>query len=232
MGNVGDTMAVSLYKSLPYDYARQFAPVSLLASSPFIVVTHPSVPAKSIAELIQLAKAKPGALTYGSAGVGVGSHLAGELFKQMAGIEITHVPYKGQGPATTDLLGGQIAFMFNNPLVSLPLVQSGKLRALAVTSKTRLAAAPAIPTVAESGLPDYESGTWFSIMAPTGTPAAAISQLAGGIAKSMTSRDTRDKLAAQGIEAIGSTPDALGRLVQSDIAKWADVIKRGGIKPE
>lgn len=229
MSNVGDTIAVSLYRNLPYDYARQFTPVSLLASTPFVLVVHPSIAAQNVSELIQLAKAKPGTLSFGSAGVGVGSHLAGELFKQMAGINIVHVPYKGQAPATADLLGGQISFMFNSPVTSLPQVQSGKLRALAVTSRTRLAGAPAIPTVAESGLPGFDAGTWFAIVAPAGTPAAVVNILSAEIAKTLAVRETREKLAAQGVEAIGSTPAELGRLIQADIAKWADVIKRGGI---
>lgn len=229
MSNVGDTIAVSLHRNLPYDYARQFTPVSLLASTPFVLVVHPSIAAQNVSELIQLAKAKPGTLSFGSAGVGVGSHLAGELFKQMAGINIVHVPYKGQAPATADLLGGQISFMFNSPVTSLPQVQSGKLRALAVTSRTRLAGAPAIPTVAESGLPGFDAGTWFAIVAPAGTPAAVVNILSAEIAKTLAVRETREKLAAQGVEAIGSTPAELGRLIQADIAKWADVIKRGGI---
>jgi tripartite-type tricarboxylate transporter receptor subunit TctC len=232
LSNVGDTIAVSLYKNLPYDYQRQFTPVSLVASSPFVIVVHPGVPAGNVTELIQLAKAKPGTLTFGSAGIGVASHLAGELFKQMAGVSITHVPYKGQAPATADLLGGQIAFMFNNPLTSLPHVQSGKLRAIGVTSKARLAAAPNIPTVAETGVPGFDVGTWFAVVAPAGTPAPIVNRVAAEIAKAMADRDTRDKLAAQGVEAIGSTPAELGRLIQADVAKWAKVIKDGGIAAE
>lgn len=229
MSNVGDTIAVSLYKSLPYDYVRQFTPVSLVASTPFVVVVHPSVPVQNVEELIQLARSKPGGLTFGSAGVGVASHLAGELFQQMAGVTVTHVPYKGQAPATADLLGGQIAFMFNNPLTSLPHVESGKLRAIAVTSKARLAAAPGIPTVAESGLPGFDVGTWFAIVAPAGTPAAIVNRLSAEIAKAVAGRETREKLAAQGVEAIGSTPAELARIIQADVAKWAAVVKRGGV---
>jgi tripartite-type tricarboxylate transporter receptor subunit TctC len=232
MSNVGDTIAVSLYKSMPYDYVRAFTPVSLVASTPFIVVVHPSVPATSIADLVRLAKAKPGGLTFGSAGVGVASHLAGELFNQMAGTSITHVPYKGQAPATTDLLGGQITMMFNNPLTALPHVNSGKLRALGVTSAKRLSVAPGIPTVAESGVPGFDVGTWFAIVAPAGTPAAAVNRISAEIARGLAVRETREKLAAQGVEVVGSTPAELGRLIQADVAKWADVIKRGGIRQE
>lgn len=232
MSNVGDTIAVSLHKSLPYDYVKQFAPVSLVASSPFLVVVHPSVPANSLADLVKLAKAKPGGLSFGSAGIGVASHLAGELFNQMADTRILHVPYKGQAPATTDLLGGQITMMFNNPLTSLPHMQTGKLRALAVTSAKRLGAAPNVPTVAESGVPGFDVGTWFAIVAPAGTPAPAITRLSSEIARGLQSRETREKLAAQGVEPVGSTPAELGRLIQNDVAKWAEVVRRGGIKAE
>ncbi len=232
VSNVGDTMAVTLQKNLPYDYVRHFTPVSLVASTPFFIVVHPSLPAKSVADLIALAKAKPGALTFGSAGIGVGSHLAGELFNQLTGTSITHIPYKGQAPANTDLLGGQIALMFSNPLNALPLMQAGRLRALAVTSRTRLAAAPDVPTSAEVGLPGLDAGTWLALVAPAGTPPAIVNRVSAEIARALAVRETREKFAAQGVELFGSTPAELGRLITADIAKWADVITKGKISAE
>lgn len=232
ISNVGDTMAVTLQKNLPYDYVRNFTPVSLVASTPFFIVVHPSVAAKSVAELIALSKSKPGALTYGSAGVGVGSHLAGELFNQLTGASITHIPYKGQAPANTDLLGGQIALMFSNPLNALPHIQAGKLRALAVTSRARLPAAPDVPTSAEVGLPTFDAGTWLAVVAPAGTPPAIVNRVSADIARAMALRETREKFAHQGVELIGSTPAELGRLITSDVVKWADVITKGKISAE
>ena len=229
MSNVGDTIAVTLQKNLPYDYVRHFTPVSLVASTPFFIVVHPSVAAKDLAELIALAKSKPGGLTFGSAGIGVGSHLAGELFNQLTGSAIMHIPYKGQAPANTDLLGGQISLMFSNPLNALPQMQAGKLRALAVTARTRLAAAPEVPTSAEAGLPGFDAGTWLAIVAPAGTPPAIVNRVSAEIARAMAVRETREKMAAQGVELFGSTPAELGRLIQSDIAKWAEVIAKGKI---
>lgn len=232
ISNVGDTMAVTLQKNLPYDYVRHFTPVSLVASTPFFIVVHPSVAARNIPELIALSKSKPGALTYGSAGVGVGSHLAGELFNQLTGASITHIPYKGQAPANTDLLGGQIALMFSNPLNALPQIQAGRLRALAVTSRARLPAAPDVPTSAEVGLPSFDAGTWLAVVAPAGTPPAIVNRVSADIARAMAVRETREKFAAQGVELFGSTPAELGRLITSDIAKWAGVITKGKISAE
>ena len=232
ISNVGDTMAVTLQKNLPYDYVRHFTPVSLVASTPFFIVVHPSLAAKNVAELIALSKSKPGALTYGSAGVGVGSHLAGELFNQLTGSSITHIPYKGQVPANTDLLGGQIALMFSNPLNALPQMQAGRLRALAVTSRTRLPAAPDVPTSAEVGLPGFDAGTWLAVVAPAGTPPAIVNRVSADIARALAVRETREKFAAQGVELFGSTPAELGRLITSDIAKWGEVITKGKIAAE
>ena len=232
VSNVGDTIAMTLQKNLPYDYVRHFTPVSLVASTPFFIVVHPSVAAKSVAELIALAKSKPGALSFGSAGIGVGSHLAGELFNQLTGTSITHIPYKGQAPANTDLLGGQISLMFSNPLNALPLIQAGRLRALAVTARTRLAAAPDVPTSAEVGLPGFDAGTWLALVAPAGTPPAIVNRVSADIARALAVRETREKFAAQGVELFGSTPAELGRLIASDVAKWAEVIAKGKISAE
>ena len=232
VSNVGDTMAVTLQKNLPYDYVRHFTPVSLIASTPFFIVVHPSIAAKNVAELIALAKSRPGSLSFGSAGIGVGSHLAGELFNQLTGTSLTHIPYKGQAPANTDLLGGQISLMFSNPLNALPLIHAGRLRALAVTSRTRLAAAPDVPTSAEAGLPGFDAGTWLALVAPAGTPPAIVNRISADIARALAVRETREKFAAQGVELFGSTPSELGRLIAADIAKWAEVITKGKISAE
>ena len=222
--NIGDAMAVSLYKTMPYSFERDFTPVSLLASSPFIVAVHPAVPARDFQQFLQLAKAKPGSLSYGSAGNGVSSHLSGEALKLKAGIDILHVPYKGQAPAMTDLLGGQISLMFANPVTTLPYVRSGKLRALAVTGPTRLADAPDIPTVSESGLPGYEAETWFGIAAPAGTPEAIVNRLAEELSKVMNAKDVRASLESQGAIIVASTPSEFSRRIRADIVNWRSVI--------
>lgn len=222
--NIGDAMAVSLYKTMPYSFERDFTPVSLLASSPFIVAVHPAVPARDFQQFLQLAKAKPGTLSYGSAGKGVSSHLSGELLKIKANIDILHVPYKGQAPAVTDLLGGQTSFMFANPVTALPLVRSGKLRALAVTGLTRLPNAPEIPTVAESGLPGYVAETWFGIAAPAGTPEAIVNRISAELSKALNNKELRAGLEAQGLDVIASNPNEFARRIKADVANWREVI--------
>jgi tripartite-type tricarboxylate transporter receptor subunit TctC len=222
--NVGDAMAVSLYKSMPYDFEKDFAPVSLLASSPFVIAVNPAVPAQNFKEFLALAKAKPGTLTYGSAGIGVSSHLSGEALKVMAGIDIVHVPYKGQAAAMADLLGGQISFMFANPVTTLQQVRAGKLRALAVTGTSRFAGAPDIPTVAESGVPGYEAETWFGIAAPAGTPDAVVNKLSTALQEVMNSKEVRSALEPQGAVIIANNPQQFAKRIQSDIAKWREII--------
>ena len=228
--NIGDTMAMSLYKSLPYDFERDFAPVSLLASSPFLVAVNPSVPASTLAELLQLARSKPGTVTYGSAGNGVASHLSGEALNLAAGVKFLHIPYKGQAPAMTDLLGGQIVFMFANPVTTLPFVRSGKLRALAITSPARLATAPEIPTASEAGVPGFEAGTWFGIVAPARTPEAIVNKLSAELSRILKSPEVRANLESQGALTIASTPMEFERRIHDDVAKWRQVITTAGIK--
>ena len=228
--NIGDTMAMTLYKSLPYDFGRDFAHVSLLASSPFLIAVHPEVPAKNLAELVQMAKSKPGTVTYGSAGTGVSSHLSGEALSLASGAKFLHVPYKGQAPALTDLLGGRINFMFANPVTTLPQVASGKLRALAITGPARLATAPDIPTASESGVPGYEAETWFGISAPARTPEAIVNRLSTELAKVLNAKDVRERLEAQGAIVIASSPADFNRRIQADIVKWRSVITTAGIK--
>ena len=228
--NVGDTMAMSLYKSLPYDFERDFAPVSLLASSPFLIAVNPSVSAKTLGELVQLARSKPGTVSYGSAGNGVASHLSGEALGLATGAKFLHVPYKGQAPAMSDLLGGQIAFMFANPVTTLPQIKSGKLRALAITGPARLPNAPEIPTASEAGVPGFEAGTWFGIVAPAHTPEAIVNRLSAELARTLKSTEVRANLEAQGAITIASSPAEFERRIQADIVKWRQVINTAGIK--
>ena len=228
--NVGDTMAVTLYKSLPYDFERDFKPVSLLASSPFLIAVNPAVAAQNLTELVQLAKAKPYTVSYGSAGLGVSSHLSGEALGLAAGAHFLHVPYKGQAPAVSDLLGGQISFMFANPVTTLPLVAAGKLRALAITSPTRFVNAPDIPTASESGVPGYEAETWFGIVAPAKTPEAIVDRVATELARSLGAGEVRTRLEAQGAVVIVNTPAEFQRRIRTDIERWRKVITSAGIK--
>lgn len=215
----------------PFDPVKDFAPIILLGTTPFVLVTNPSVPATSVRELIALAKAKPGSLQFGSAGTGVSSHLSGELFRLMAGVEIVHVPYKGQGPAMNDVLGGQITFMLNNPIVALPHVRTGKLRALAVTGARRSLSLPDVPTVGET-LPGYESGTWFALVCAAGTPGEIIARLNSEVVRSLGGVDVRNRLAELGIDLELGTPEQLGQFIRTDVAKWARVIRQAGIPPE
>jgi len=222
----------SVYKSLPYDTMRDLAPVSLLMSGPALLVTHPSVPAKSVKELVALARARPGALTFGSAGIGTPPHLGGELFKILAKVDMTHVPYKGNASAFIDLMAGEISLMFPNIVSGLPHVQQGKMRGMAVSSRQRSSIAPDIPTVAESGLPGYEMGSWFGLVAPGGTPAPVIAKLQQEAAKALRLPDVKDKLTAQGVEAIGSTPDEFRKFLLAEIAQWEKVIRAAKLKFE
>jgi tripartite-type tricarboxylate transporter receptor subunit TctC len=232
MAQVGDAISMSLYPRIPYNFVRDFAPITLVGQTPFILVVHPSVPAKSVQELIALAKAKPGSLSFASAGTGVASHLAGELFKSAAGIDIVHVPYKGQAPATTDLLGGQIQFMFNNPITSLPHIKTGKMRALAVSTATRFPGLPDVPTVAESGLPGFSVGFWLGPLAPAATPRAIIDQLNREMVRTLRMPDVVERLSAMGVEILASSPEEFARVIKADVAKWAKVVKDAAVKAD
>jgi tripartite-type tricarboxylate transporter receptor subunit TctC len=220
-----------VYPALPYDPQKDFAPVSLLAVSPFILVTNAmNVPAGSIAEVVALAKAKPGALTFCSAGNGTVPHLAGELFKLRAGIDIVHVPYKGGGPAIVDLVGGQVAMMFATPIEVNQHVQSGKLRVLGTTSMKRLAAMPDVPTLDESGYAGFEVLSFFGVMAPAGTPTDIVDRLAADLAAVMGLADVRERFAAQSAEANVLGPVAFAQFLTREREKWADIVKRSGAK--
>ncbi|NBR27921.1 MAG: tripartite tricarboxylate transporter substrate binding protein, partial [Betaproteobacteria bacterium] len=225
-------MNPAMYSKLPYDTARDFVPVSLLLSGPTLVVAHPSLPAKTAREVIALAKAKPGVLTFASAGHGTPPHMAGELFKSLAKVDILHIPYKGNGPAYTDLMAGQVSLMFPNIATSLPYVKTGRMRSIGVGSKQRSQIAPEIPTVHESGLPGYEMGSWFGLLAPAGTPPAVIARLQPEITKIFKMADVREKLFAQGVEPVGSTPQEFAAFLQNETTVWAKVIKTSGLKPE
>jgi tripartite-type tricarboxylate transporter receptor subunit TctC len=219
----------TLYPNLPYK-PSDLAPVSLLATVENVLVVHPSVPASSVSELVSFAKANPGKLTFASPGAGAQAHLAGELIKLTAGIDMVHVPYKGTGPALNDLLGGQVSMMFSQLSSALPHVRSGKLRALGMASLKRSPLLPELPTIAEQGFPGFEAVSWYALMVPAGTPAEVISRLHFETARILKLPDVREKLAGLGADPVGSSPDELAARIRSESARWADVIRRQGIK--
>jgi tripartite-type tricarboxylate transporter receptor subunit TctC len=220
----------ALYDKLPYDPIKDFTPLSQVAYYSLVLVAHPSVPAQSLSELVALAKAQPGKLALVSAGNGTPTHLTAELFRTAAQIDFLHVPYKGAAPATNDLLAGQGQLMFNNPVSALPHVTAGKLKALAVTGTQRSALAPDIPTVAESGYPGFEAGTWYAFLAPTGLPPEISKKLSRDIVAITKQDDLKARLAKMGIEALGSTSEQLSEVMQADLIKWSAVIRNANIK--
>jgi len=233
LSNLADAISVGLYPKLPYDVVRDLQPVSLVAESPFVLVVHPSLPVNSLSELIALARARPGELGFASGGgVGVPSHMAGEMLKYRAKIDLIHIPFKGQGPATADVLAGHVPMMFTNPLNGLALVRDGRLRALAISTPQRIAAAPEIPTIDESGLPGFDVGIWFGVQAPAGTPMPIVRQLAAEIRRILEQPDMRASLAAQGAEPKPEDPETFGVRIRADIAKWTEVIKAAGLRPD
>jgi tripartite-type tricarboxylate transporter receptor subunit TctC len=231
MGTVGThAINASLYAKMPYDHVKDFAPVILVAAVPNVLVVNPAVPVNSVQELIAYAKANPGKLNFASSGSGTSIHLSGELFKVMAGVQMTHVPYKGSAPALQDLLGGQVQLMFDNLPPSLPQIKAGKLRALGVTSTARSPALPDVPTIAESGLPGFEASSWFGVLAPAGTASTIIAKLNAEIAKWLASPEAKEKLVAIGANGAGGTPEDFARHIQTETAKWAKVVKESGAK--
>jgi len=233
MGSVGPlAINASLFARLPFDPLKDLAPVTLAASTPNILVVHPSLPVASVHELIALAKARPGAINFASSGQGTPAQLAGELFNSMAGVKMVHVPYKGAAPALADLLGGQVQVMFSTMPPALPHVTAGRLRALAVASLKRSPAAPGLPTIDEAALPGFEATTWHGVMVPAATPSAVVAKLHGDIVAVLRMPDVTERLSSQGAEAIGSTPQEFASYIKTETAKWAKVIRESGAKAE
>lgn len=222
----------SLYAKLPYDPVRDFAPVTQLAVSPNILVAHPSLPVKSVRELVAYAKANPQKINYASAAVASLGHLAGELLNSAAGIHMQHVPYKGSGQAVIDLLAGQVQIMFSGMSSVMPHIKAGKLRPLAVTGAQRSPATPDVPTIAEAGYPGFEASAWYGVLAPAGTPKAIVSRLNAEILRVLKIPEVKERLENVGFELVGGTPDAFATYIRSEIEKWARVVKASGIKAE
>jgi len=232
MGTPAHAINASYYSRLNYDLVRDFAPVSLVTTGEYIVIVHPSLPVKAVRELVALATARPGVLTYGSGGRGNATHLAVELFSTMAGIRMLHVPYKGSGPALTDLAGGQVDLMFANLTAGLPHVKSGRLRALAVTGDKRSPTVPNLPTVAESGLRGFVVKSYYAIFVPARTPAEIVDRLNGEVVAAMRSADLRQRLSGEGAEPESSTPRELAAFIKSEIEKWSKVVKAAHISAD
>ncbi|MFH1006353.1 MAG: tripartite tricarboxylate transporter substrate binding protein [Candidatus Latescibacterota bacterium] len=210
----------SLYKKMQFNTERDFTAVGLVAEGPFVLVVHPSLPVKSVKDLIALAKSKPGQLNYASAGVGGLPHLAGELFKSMTGVQMTHIPYKGAAPATVELVGGHVPLMFNNMLSAVPHIKAGRLRALAVTTSKRSSALPEVPTVAETGVEGYDVSGWYGVLAPAGLAPDVLGRLNHAINRAVHQPDVVKQLASEGIDAVTSTPDEFTARIRNEIAKW------------
>lgn len=220
----------AMYK-VSYDTARDFTGVTVIATSPLLIVVHPSLPIKSVRDLIALAKSRPGQLTFGAASGGT-PHMAGELFKLVAGVDMLFVPYKGEGPAIADAMGGQISLVFSNLPVALPQARAGKLRGIAVTSPRRVATASEFPTVAESGLPGYEAATWFGLLAPAATPRDVIAKLNAESASALNVPEVKDRMAAQGLFVVANSPEQFAAFLKTEIPRWAKVVRDAGIKPQ
>jgi tripartite-type tricarboxylate transporter receptor subunit TctC len=225
----GFTIAPSVYSNMGFDPVKDLAPISLVVQAPFLLLVHPSLPVKSVKEFIALARQRPGALTHGSAGQASSTHLAFALFTTLAKIDVTHVPYKGTGPALIDTIGGQVHSLMGNVLSSLQHARSGKLRALGVTTAKRSPATPDLPTLAEAGVPGYESSTWHAWFAPGGTPASIVARLNAELVKASRAPDVLARIAPDGAEPVGSTPEQLRDFVVRDIARWRKVVQDAGI---
>jgi tripartite-type tricarboxylate transporter receptor subunit TctC len=228
IGTTAHAINMSLFKNLSYDVQKDFAPVSLLTQGPLVLVAHPQFPANSIKEVIELAKSKSGGLNFASSGNGQSTHLSAELFNTMAGIKMSHVPYKGSSPALTDVMSGQVDVMFDTTLSAMPFVKAGKLKALGLTSPVRSPAAPDVPTIAESGLPGYEVFAWNGVFVPAGTPKAIIQQLNDQIRKAMLLPQVKDKFSAQGFAASWNSPENFGVFVKNEVDKWSRTVKASG----
>jgi tripartite-type tricarboxylate transporter receptor subunit TctC len=232
VGSIHHSVLPSLNPKLPYNIEKDFVPVTFAAQFPIILVAHPSVPAQTVQELIAYAKKNPGKLAFGSAGNGGGTHLAGELFKSMAGVDLLHVPFKGSAPAMTDLLGGQVQLMFSDAPTALPHIKSGRVRALGVGSPKRSALVPDVPTIAESGVKGYDAYSWAGVFAPAGTPKEIVAKVNADIVKALSDSEVRKRLLEAGAEAAPGTPDQFGAFVKAEIGKWAKVVKDANIKAD
>lgn len=226
------TIGPSLYKKLGYDVTRDFTAIGLVAQNQYLLVSHPSVPAKNVKELIALARSRPGQMTYGSSGVGAPPHLAGELFKAMAKVDVLHVPYKGAAPVLADLMGGQIDFYFGGISGALPYARNGKLRALAVTGRTRSSQLKEIPTVSESGLPGYDITTWFGLVSSAGVPKPIVDTLNDALRRMVAEPEMRRFLDAQGLDPVSSTPDEFASFMRAEVPKFAAIARAASLQPE
>ncbi|MDB5954090.1 tripartite tricarboxylate transporter substrate binding protein [Ramlibacter sp.] len=232
VSNVAHTVDPYLYSRLPFDPVADFIPVTMINSAPLLLVVHPSVPVTSVKELVAYAKTHPGKLNYGSGGVGTTPHLAGELFKSLSGIDAVHVPYKGGAPALNDLMAGQLTYMIENVPGTMPFVKAGRLRALAITSAQRSPLVPALPTMAEAGVPGYEVIGWNAIFAVKGTPPAIVARLQTEVARILRLPEVRQQMAALGAEPIGNTPEEFSAFLKTETARWGKVIKEKGIRAD
>ncbi len=229
MGNVGpNAISASLYPTLPYDVVKSFSPVTLTTTVPIVLLVNPQLPVKTVNDLIAYAKANPNKVNFASAGNGSSNHLTGEMFKSAARIDIVHVPYKGDGPAMTDLMGGQVSMMFTTVVAAMPHVASGKLRAIAVASPKRTPALPDLPTIDESGVAGFSSSSWGGILFPAGTPKEVVNKMHDGVIKVLAMPDIKEKLSAMGAEVVGNTPEEFGSYIQSETVKWGKVVKSSG----
>ena len=228
------TLAInpSLRATLPYDTLKDLVPVTQASFQPYVLSVHPAVPAKNVKEFVALAKARPGALTYGSPGLGSGSHLVAEMFALSTGIKTIHVPYKGSSPAMADLIGGQIQYTYGTILAVAPQVRTGKIRALAVSSSARSGIMPDVPTIAEAGVPRFDASSWNGVFVPAGTPRPIINRIHESVVKSLAAPEVRERLTADGAEPVGSTPEQFTAFVRSELVKWAKVIKAADIRVE
>jgi tripartite-type tricarboxylate transporter receptor subunit TctC len=232
VANTTVTINPSLYRQMPIDMQRDLAPVSIMAGQPNVLIIHPSLPAKTVKELVAIARARPGQLDYASAGTGSSSHIAAELFRLNAKINIVHVPYKGNGPAMADLIAGHVQLMFNNLAPSVAQVKAGKLRALAVTSEKRSAAAPDVPTMSEAGYPGVVFNLWVGLLAPAGTPADVIAKLNAETAKAAQLQDVRERLLGEGAEPYVTSASRMSEIIREEVSKWAKVVKAANITPQ
>jgi len=233
LGGVGShAVNPNLHAKLPYDPVKDFAPITLIASAPSVLVVHPSLPARTLAEFTALAKASPGRINYASNGNGSSAQLAAVLYESMAGVQMVHVPYKGLAPALGDLLGGEVQAMFSSVVAIVPSIKAGRLRALAVTGRRRAALLPEVPTLDEAGVPGYEAGSWYGILAPAGTPQAIVAKLHEAIVHALAQPEVRERLVSEGAEVIGSTPEAFAAHITAELARMGKLIRDAGIRME